>query len=82
MNENVTQEHTTPVRVFEVHFGNDKYHLQEEMISWCKQYVGLGGWLWGSPKDPRGWGVHSMFGNTTFVFKEQKHANWFTMRWL
>lgn len=70
----------------EVTFGKDRYHLNDEMEKWCKQNVGPGGWTGASPKTWKGmgektWVIHSMFGNTTFCFKEEKHYNWFVLRW-
>ena len=70
----------------EITFGKDKYHLHPEMEQWCHKNVGPGGWTFGSPKSWEGmgnklWVMHSMFGNTTFAFKEEKHYTWFVLRW-
>jgi hypothetical protein len=27
------------------------------------------------------WTIHSMFGNTTFAFKNKRHYTWFILRW-
>lgn len=71
----------------EVTFGKDRYHLQREMEFWCRENIGPGCWTSGTPKTWEGmdgnvWTIHSMFGNTTFCFKEQKHFNWFVLRWM
>ncbi len=67
-------------------FGKDQYHLHREMESWCEQQFGQGKWIGERyPKDWTGmpdWTVHSMFGNTTFAFKEEKHYTWFILKWL
>jgi hypothetical protein len=70
----------------EITFGKDRYHEHGRMEYWCEKNIGPGGWVWGSPKtweglDDKLWVMHSAFGNTTFAFKEQKHYNWFVLRW-
>lgn len=69
-----------------VTFDKDKYHLQREMETWCKKYVGEGGWTNGATEnwDSMGsklWTITSMFGRTTFAFKEEKHYTFFILRW-
>jgi hypothetical protein len=66
-------------------FGKDQYHLHREMQVWCDQHVGHGHWIgepypkdWTSMPD---WTIHSMFGNTTFAFKDAKHYTLFILRW-
>ena len=65
-----------------VEFGKDKYHLQNDMIQWCRDNLGTGGWrqpslkLWGDH-----WGIVCAFGNTTFYFIEEKDAIMFRLRW-
>jgi hypothetical protein len=66
-------------------FDKEKYHLHLEMQEWCKQQFGEGKWIsypypkdWTSMPD---WTIHSMFGNTTFAFKDEKQYNWFILRW-
>lgn len=67
-------------------FDKTRYHQQYEMESWCKNNIGPGGWTYESPKTWEGmqdkiWVMHSMFGNTTFVFKDQKHLSMFILKW-
>ena len=67
-------------------FGKDRYHLNSAMEEWCHLNVGEGGWSYMTPKTwedlgDRIWVMHSMFGNTTFCFKEAKHLAWFLLRW-
>ncbi len=69
-----------------VTFNNTHYHLNGEMEEWCRTYAGEGGWHYDTPKLWTGmgdkvWSIHSMFGNTTFAFKEDKHYHWFLLRW-
>jgi hypothetical protein len=67
-------------------FGKDRYHLNGEMERWCRDNVGEGGWTYNTPKTWEGmegkiWIMHSMFGNTTFAFKEAKYLTMFILRW-
>jgi hypothetical protein len=69
-----------------VTFGKDHYHLNGEMEQWCRTYVGEGKWIgerlqtW-EGMEPNVWTIESMFGNTTFAFKDEKYYNWFILRW-
>jgi len=70
----------------EITFGKDKYHLHPEMEAWCRKHIGHGGWTYSSPKTWEGmgdkiWIMHSMFGRTTFAFKEEKHLTLFLLKW-
>jgi len=72
--------------VYQVTFNNTRYHLNNEMEQWCRDKVGPGKWIGGRLKtregmDPNLWVMESMFGNTTFAFKDQRHYNWFILRW-
>ena len=66
-------------------FGKDRYHEHGRMEYWCEQHFGEGKWINEPyPKDwtnMPAWTVHSMFGNTTFAFKNERHYTWFTLRW-
>jgi hypothetical protein len=65
-----------------VQFGKDRYHQQNEMISWCHANVGQGGWrIPNSAHIGDHWGVESCFGNTMFHFLDEKYATLFTLRW-
>jgi hypothetical protein len=70
----------------EITFGKDKYHLNGTMEKWCADNIGPGMWTFSSPvswegMDDKTWVTYSMFGNTTFCFKEEKHYDWFVLRW-
>jgi hypothetical protein len=66
-------------------FGKDRYHEINDIQMWCVQQFGEGKWIGEPyPKDCTAmpnWTVHSMFGNTTFAFKDEKQYNWFILRW-
>jgi hypothetical protein len=62
-------------------FGKDKYHLQEEIRTWCRENFGYG--MWSNPKDHTAeWGFDSGFGTTIYYFKQEKHATMFALRWV
>lgn len=70
----------------EITFGKDRYSQHLEMESWCRDNIGPGGWTYDSPKSWKGmgdkiWIMHSMFGNTTFAFKDPRHYTLFVLRW-
>lgn len=57
------------------------------MCDWCKDTIGFGTWLGGTPKTWVGlekllWSVDSTFGQTTFAFKQEKHYTLFLLKWL
>lgn len=61
-----------------VMFNNTKFHLQGEMLQWCHDNIGEGGW---SIFEDTLWRVNSMFGNSEFMFREEKDCMWFKLRW-
>lgn len=65
-------------RPFEVTFGKDRFHLNEEMAKWCRDKFGLGGYI---PPADGPWMMRTMFGNTTFAFRDEKQYTWFILRW-
>lgn len=71
---------------YEVRFGKDRYHQQREMEVWCLECIGNGGWSYSTPKTWDGmagnlWVMHSMFGHTTFAFKNEADASMFILKW-
>jgi hypothetical protein len=61
-----------------IQFGKGRYHEIETMIKWCYEHFGGGGWL---PSPGCSWSVESAFGNTFFIFKNEKDATIFALRW-
>jgi hypothetical protein len=59
-------------------FGKERYHLNGAMEYWCADHIGKGGWL--REYDDM-WNINSIFGNTTFKFKNEKDYTWFVLRW-
>jgi len=67
-----------------IEFGKDRYHVVDEMVNWCRDNLGLGGWVYADPRDweeGRRWAVSSMFGNATFYFYDSGDASMFVLRW-
>lgn len=62
----------------EVHFGKDWYHRQNDMIAWCHENLGDGGWL---ARPDNSWAVECAFGNTFFKFKNEQDAVLFALKW-
>jgi hypothetical protein len=69
-----------------ISFNNTRYHLNDKMQQWCNDSIGHGGWTYNTPETWEGmndkvWIIHSMFGRTTFAFKEEKHLTLFLLKW-
>jgi hypothetical protein len=70
----------------EIRFGKDRYHEQKDMEEWCHNNIGPGCWTYGTPLTWKGmgnnlWVVNSIFGSTTFAFKNPKDLTLFILRW-
>ena len=71
--------------MIEVVFEKDRYHNIRTMETWCRENIGVGGWVYSDPKDweeERKWAITSIFGRTTFYFIDDKDATMFTLRWV
>lgn len=69
-----------------IRFGKDRYHQHIEMCDWCRDNCGPGKWTSETATTWVGfenlnWLVDSMFGNTTFAFRDPKHLTMFLLRW-
>ena len=69
-----------------VTFGKERYHQHREMEQWCLENIGEGRWTYNTPSTWEGmngkiWVMHSMFGHTTFAFKDARHLTLFALRW-
>lgn len=67
-------------------FGKDRYHQNRAMEQWCEKNIGPGCWAFGKANtwqgmDDKLWTIDSMFGNTTFSFKNDKDCTLFLLRW-
>ena len=53
------------------HFGNEAHY--KALLAWCDKSF---------PKDSWAGRLRNVEGEKEFAFKEQKHANWFKLKWL
>jgi hypothetical protein len=66
------------VGMIEFVFDKHSHHLQNEMVRWCEENIGPGGWL----NEPYYiWHVRAVFGNTFFSFEHEKDATAFSSKW-
>lgn len=63
----------------EVFVSKRQYHMLHEMSSWCVTNVGSGGYVCDKHHT---WNMETMFGNTTFRFKNGQDATAFALRWI
>lgn len=71
----------------EIRLSNQYYHLQRDMMAWCKENVGLGGWkqsptLLFPNQDQWVWTIESGFGTTFFTFVNEADGTKFREVWL
>lgn len=69
---------------YKITFGRDRYHQAEDMIEWCRKYIGEGDWNRHYADYLHGvnlWEVDQMFGNTTFRFADAKDYSKFIVKW-
>lgn len=65
-----------------VEFDRRRYQFCQDMVSWCREYVG-NGTHYGFTTVPGGpimWTIHVDNGNMTFRFVEEKHALAFMLK--
>ena len=63
----------------EINFNYTYYHLNSDMIQWCKENIGQGSWSGQNVGDV--WSIESMFGTTTFKFVNEEDFRRFKLRW-
>lgn len=65
-----------------IEFDKERYHQQGEMIEWCKKNIGPGSWSYHRDVgDGDMWGILSMFGRTSFMFRYDEDAVAFRLVW-
>lgn len=62
----------------EIAFDKRRYHEIQDMVSWCYNQFGQGGYL-AKPYDR--WTLEQAFGNSFFRFLDDKDATLFALRW-
>lgn len=68
--------------IHRVSLGKDRYHQHREIIEWCEENCGEGGYGSFSRDENAKWSVDGIFGNHHFFFKDEKDFIMFTLRWL
>lgn len=63
---------------YNITFGREKYHLHREMIEWCRDHIGAGGYT--NDANPV-WDLSIAFGHSTYYFKHAKDLEFFMLRW-
>lgn len=63
---------------YAIYFGKDRYHEREAMIQWCRDNIGRGGYI---PHDYNVWEIGTIFGNSTFSFRNKQDLIFFKLRW-
>jgi len=74
------------VAVHFITFNNTRFHLNSAMEEWCRENIGPGTWVGGRLKtwddmEPNTWVIESVFGNTTFTFKDPEQLTLFLLVW-
>lgn len=67
------------LELIRVSFDRDHYHLQNDMVDWCREQFGYGHWNRNIGENK--WSVESMFGYTHFHFRDPQDAILFTLKW-
>lgn len=62
-----------------ISFDRNYYHLQNDMVDWCREKFGYGNWNHNIGENK--WSIESMFGYTHFYFRDEKDAVLFTLTW-
>ena len=65
---------------YQVHFTKDRYHQIEDMVVWCIDQFGEGGYIY-SANNTDQWALAIAFGNSSWLFKNSEDATMFALRW-
>lgn len=68
--------------MYQITLSKQRYHEVPDMLTWCKQHIGNGGWQY-SPEglyDAK-WSFEQTFGNTTFRFIDARDYSRFVVKW-
>jgi hypothetical protein len=60
----------------------DQYHLLNEMQNWCRDNLGVGGYIVCPDPGRDTWHIETVFGNSRFCFLRDQDATLFSLRWL
>ena len=69
----------------QITFNNTRYHLNGKMQQWCENQLGPVAYSVDNIRDDGDrknlWTYKSIFGNTTYFFKNEKDYTMFLLRW-
>lgn len=63
---------------YAIDFDKTRYHERDTMISWCRANVGQGGYI---PHENNKWEIGTIFGNSTFRFRNEQDLVFFKLKW-
>jgi hypothetical protein len=66
---------------YQVHFEKDRYRQVEDMMGWCIDNIGEGGYIFSTNNIERRWALVLAFGKSSWLFKNQDDATMFALRW-
>lgn len=66
--------------MYQITFSKQRYHEVPDMLTWCKQHIGEGGWQYETDYN-RKWFFEQIFGNTTFRFTDAQDYSKFVVKW-
>lgn len=63
---------------YQTKIGREKYHLHNEIMQWCNEHIGNGGYT----QEPNSvWDMTIIFGTATYYFKYERDLIFFNLRW-
>ena len=63
---------------YKIDIGREKYHLHNDMMQWCNDNIGPGGYRQDATLV---WDMSMVFGTATYYFKHEKDLTFFMLRW-
>ena len=72
--------------VYEFLLGKSQYHLLDQMVAWCSEHLGEGGWTglgaqtW-AQHVLHAWGIHWGMGRGGMYFRHASDCTAFALRW-
>jgi hypothetical protein len=66
------------VMTYKTIIGKEKYHMHNEIMQWCNDHIGDGGYT--QQPNPL-WDMVLVYGTATYYFKHERDLVFFTLRW-
>lgn len=64
---------------YKTEIGREKYHLHNDIMQWCNDNIGPGGYRQNTNQV---WDMSIVFGTATYYFKYERDLLLFILRWL